>query len=734
MHFFPHAPALNRLIHDGRAGLNAAVVGLPQEINNGLLAVAPLGLAFAGQGIAATLYGAMLAVFAALLFGGGKGRIIGPRATLSFLVAGLFAALLQQPGVTAGTLPVFAVITVFLAGLILLLTARLGLGRLIKYVPVAVLSGFTTGIAGMLLLYALPVVLGAGLSAGKMAEWLPHIHPGALAITAVAVWIALCPLSWPLVRHVPGILQSLIAAWLMHRLLLAVGINGGPVLADLATALPGPGVLVSALVLPEIHLVHLATALKFAAAIAMASALETLATAAALDAQLNERTSSDAELRRLAYTMFCVAPLGMPVAGTLGRSAALLSVGAQTRMANAAYALCLLALTLLAYRWIAELPQAAIGGVLIVVARGMVGNSLQQAISAIKDAQDKRERKRSIADFSVMALVALVTLLDSFVTGLMAGIVSAMALFIRDQSRSIIRRVQFGNRCHSLRLRSPQARAVQVEHGAEIAVIEVEGVLFFGSAEHLVKQIESLPATARIVIIDLRRVSDIDTTASRMLEQTARRVGEEGRRLLLSHLPPSRRLRGTLLARGVNAVIPAENWFVDLDSALEYAEEDLLARHGVADDAAGPLPLAQSYLATGLSARQLQALAGYLVPRSLAAGEMLFRQGDTGCSLFVVTRGALSIHLPQTGCNGKRLIAFGPGAVVGEMALVTSTSRSADALADEDTELLELDDVNLQALEHAHPEIASALLRAIASILADRLRDTTGQLRVLAEE
>jgi len=725
---------MNRFFTDLRAGLSAAIIGLPQEVNYGLLAVAPLGAAFAGRGVAAALYGSALAVFILILLGAGAGRIAGPRPTLCILVAGLITTLLRQPGITPATLPIFVALTVMLAGLMLVAASRLGLGRLIKYLPVAVLAGFTNGVAGLLLLSALPLALGAGINAGGPAEWLSHLQPAALAVAAVTVWLSMHPLRFSLLRHVPAIVQSLFCAWLLHLLLTRAGLPAGPTLGDLLTGLPGPDILLTSLAMPSSLTPQLGIMLQFAAAIAVAATLETLATAASIDARLNERTSSNRELRRMGVTMMLLSPLGMPVAGSLGRSMTLLSNGAQSRAAQLCYVLSLLALALLGYALLALLPQAAIAGILITVACGMSGDSVRQAVSQLRAAGGRAERMRSTADFLVMLLVALITVVDSFITGMAAGIVSAMALFIRDQGRSVIRRVQFGSHCRSLRLRSPQAQAIQERHGSEIAVIEAEGALFFGSAEQLAKRVAALCNDATDIVIDLRRVSDIDATATHLLGQTARRLREKNCYLTLSHLPPGSRLRGILETRGLAEAIPSETWFADLDGALECAEDRLLARHGLADGVAGPLPLGRSDLATGLTPAQLGRLEGHLTPRLLQAGDIVFREGDTDKSLFIVMRGALSVRLQQPGSNGKRLAAFGPGAIIGEMAMITGAPRSANAIADEETELLELDNKHLQYLEMHQPDTATALLRAIATILAGRLRNTTLQLRELAEE
>jgi SulP family sulfate permease len=714
--------------------MSAAIIGLPQEVNYGLLAFAPLGVVFAGQGMAAAIYSSALAVIIAMLFGARMGRVMGPRPALCILLAGLFSALMQQPGVTVKVLPAFAAATVFLSGAILIVAARVGLGNLIKYMPVAVLSGFTNGIVAMLLISALPVALGIGLNAGDFTGWLPRIQPGALLITGITVWVSIRPLRFAVFRQVPGIMQALVFAWVASQLLVGWGIKFGPVMKDLVVHLPSPEILPVIPSLSELSFAETAIVVKFALAIFMTAALETLATSASIDANLNERTSSNDELKRLGLTMLCISPLGMPVAGSLGRSTALLGAGAVSRASQWYYVLLLLCLALPGYVFIAILPQAAIAGVLIVVARNMVGQNLEQAFDEVRKAQNRSERYRSVADIMVMLLVAVITVLDSFVTGIAVGVVCAMALFIRDQSRSVIRRVQFGDQCHSLKLRSPEARAIQMRHGREIVVIEADGALFFGTVEHLRNRVEALLAEAKDIIIDLRRVSYVDKTAAHLLAQTAKRMREKDCQLLLSHLTQDRWLYNIMVAFGLPAAIPRDKWFADVDTALEYAEERLLLRHGMEEDASRSLALSRSDLAMGLTAEQLKILDENLTSRKLNKGEMLFRQGEPGASLFVIIRGAVSIHLPHSGDYNKRLVAFGPGAVVGEMALINGAPRSADALADEDTELLELAYSRLQYLEQHQPTIAVAMLRSLAGILSDRLRNTTGQLRELLKE
>ena len=383
-------------------------------------------------------------------------------------------------------------------GCLLLVAGRLGLGQLFKYIPLPVLAGFTNGIAASLFLSAGQILLGQGFGQGR--PWsLADLHPVSFVVGVLTVVICLRPCRLPGVRHLPAVLQALVVASAAHYLLVGLfGLGHGPLIADWMPSPAGPAVP-----LVRWHWAELARGEwwligKFALAMAMAIALETLATAAHLDAETGQRSAGRAVLGRIGLTNLLLAPLMIPVAGSLGRSVALLSGGARSRWAHACYALCLGGLISLAFPLVAALPQAVIAGVLIAVARNMVGNGARQGLVEWRALQDGPARRRVAADWAVMLLVAAITVVDSFMMGLVVGTVAAMALFIRDQSRAVVRSVRFGDAVSSPAGALPaRPREVQRKYGKEIAVFEVEGILFFGSVERLVQRMDHGGETRR---------------------------------------------------------------------------------------------------------------------------------------------------------------------------------------------------------------------------------------------
>lgn len=115
-------------------------------------------------------------------------------------------------------------------------------------------------------------------------------------------------------------------------------------------------------------------------------------------------------------------------------------------------------------------------------------------------------------------------------------------------------------------------------------------------------------------------------------------------------------------------------------------------------------------LFAGLDEAALAKLAQGLTPRALESGTTLFRRGDAGDGLAIVTAGTLRIVLATAEGREVTLALAGPGAVVGEMALLDNEARSADAVAAGPTRLLWLTRETFIGVLSRQPEIALSLL------------------------
>jgi len=124
-----------------------------------------------------------------------------------------------------------------------------------------------------------------------------------------------------------------------------------------------------------------------------------------------------------------------------------------------------------------------------------------------------------------------------------------------------------------------------------------------------------------------------------------------------------------------------------------------------------------------LSDAALAEIAKALKPRHLAAGEILFNQGDPGDELLVVRQGKIAIFVPTAGAaaSGQAIRVFQSGEMLGEMALIDRKPRSVSARAEEDSEILTLSGDAFRQMLTENPETALSVMAG----LSDRIRYTT---------
>lgn len=129
-----------------------------------------------------------------------------------------------------------------------------------------------------------------------------------------------------------------------------------------------------------------------------------------------------------------------------------------------------------------------------------------------------------------------------------------------------------------------------------------------------------------------------------------------------------------------------------------------------------------------LSQNDLEILARELRPRTYQAGALLFRQGDLGSTCHIITHGRVRVYVIAEDGQELSIGIFGPGELIGEMAVYDDLPRSASVQAVEETRTLELDqDALMRCLRRSH-NLALGLLRA----MSNRLRTTTQDAEFLA--
>ena len=129
---------------------------------------------------------------------------------------------------------------------------------------------------------------------------------------------------------------------------------------------------------------------------------------------------------------------------------------------------------------------------------------------------------------------------------------------------------------------------------------------------------------------------------------------------------------------------------------------------------------AEDSMTNPLTTAQWEVLSSYLLPVVLPAGQVLFSQGATDRTLYLVESGSLSVHY-QDEKERLRLAVVGPGSVVGEGAFFSHRPRSATVQTSAPSKLWALHALRFTELANRQPAVALALTMAVGSVLAKRL-------------
>jgi glutaminase len=302
----------------------------------------------------------------------------------------------------------------------------------------------------------------------------------------------------------------------------------------------------------------------------------------------------------------------------------------------------------------------------------------------------------------------------------------------RSATAVVVRRVYRGTAIRSKHRRGNTEEALLTSEGAAICVFELQGNLYFGTAERVIRRITSEMASFTYLVLDLKRVLQIDECAAALLEQTSNMLQARHKKLLLTHLPDS---CGDLFDKEPRNDSAGMQSFPDIDAALEWCEDRVLEEKAPQLFRESRLvELAGMNILAGFDDNELALLKSLVKEENYDAGAWIIREGEPADALYLLAAGRVSISLAiKTSSRRQRLSTISPGLAFGELGVLDGGNRSADAIADEPTRCFVLPIAQFQALTKCHPKIANKLNLNIARELSTRLRRADAEIRSLAE-
>jgi SulP family sulfate permease len=685
----------------------------------GVALLAPFGLTSA-HGALTGLIGAVALSLASGLAGATAGLISAPNGPSLVLLSGGLAAV-HATGISGpAILPALSAI-LLLAGAVQILIGLLGGGRLIKFMPYPVISGFLTGAALLMIISQYKAITKSGGDT-DLAIWI--WIPWATAALTFAVTDQLPKL----LPRIPGTIAGLLAGTVFFLALThfqgtipAAWVVGALPDFDPKTVGASPAGLMG---LPW------KTIVPSGLALALLAATNTMLTAVVSDVATGLRHHSNRELfaQGVGQALAGVAG-GMGGSSTTGATMVALKTGGR-RWAELCAALSIAGIVLFGGPVGAYIPIGVLAGIVLQVAVRMIDLDVLRWILE----RDTRE------DALITVVVTGVTVAYDLITAIAIGVAITILLYLRAQVRApIIHRHSTGTQIRSSRSRPRKHRELLDLHGGRISFYELRGDLIFATADQLYEQLRPDLDQPVWVILHLRRVAQVDLTGIKILWQIGKRLKEHGGQLIFCTLAGVKGLdeevEEALQKVSLEHKPPHVPTFNGTDEALEFAEDALLAALGAEPQIASrAVPLADSDLCRGMAPENVAFLHEVMQPVHLAKGERLFAAGEHGDCLYVVLRGEMEIRLPTTGIHFKRLGLYGPRTFFGEVAFFDNGPRTADAVAIDEVDLLRFDQEAMARLIREEKEGAViALLTALGKAEVHHLRWSITELSRLLQ-
>lgn len=519
-------------------GVTAAVVALPLAIAFGVSS---------GAGALAGLYGAIIAGFFATLFGGTRVQVTGPTGPMTVVMA------LMVTHFHADIAAAFSVVV--LAGVLQIVFGKIGLGRYIKLAPQPVVSGFMSGIGFIIIIVQFAPLLGYDDPGGSVIQklaatpaMLPEANSSALILGTLCLAIMfLIPRN--AARIVPPTLVSLVVGTLLGIYLLP----GAPVIGEIPSGLPD-------FIIPQFPLADLEFIIRFALILAFIGSIDSLLTSIVVDSMTRTNHDSNRELVGQGIGNITSGLMGgLPCAGATMRTLVNIRAGGHSRISGIVHSLILFVIVLGFGGIVSHIPLAVLAGILCKIGIDIVDwNYL------------KRIRTAPRAGVIIMFTTLVLTVFVDLMTAVAVGFVMASVLFVARMADAQIGSAKFAFGADQIDDLSEDEKEIFENSNERIVLFHIEGPLSFGSARDISRMMQS-DLDKDVLIIDLRSVPFVDSSASSALMEVIERLHEINDRVILFGVREN--VITTLRKIGVLQVLGQENIFDTRINALRSARK-----------------------------------------------------------------------------------------------------------------------------------------------------------------
>ncbi len=535
-----------QFIKDFIAGIIVAIVALPLSI--------ALGIA-SGVTPEKGIHTAIIAGFLISLLGGSRVQIGGPTGAFMVIVYGI----VLEFGIEG------LMIATVMAGVILILMGLFKMGGIIKFIPYPITRGFTTGIGLVIFTSQINDFLGMNLKnmpVDFIGKWLLIVR-NFDAVDGNTVLVGLVSLGimvfWPRIStKIPGALIAIVITSIGVKVLGLPVETIGDRFGEISSALP-------TFSFPKTDLTTVRMLLLPAFTIAILGAIESLLSAVVSDGMLGTRHRSNMELvaqgtANIASGLFG----GIPATGAIARTVTNINNGGRTPVAGIVHALTLLVILIFFMPLAKLIPMTALAAVLFLVAYNM--SALSEMVELFKSPK---------SDILILWVTFVLTVVVDLVKAIEVGMILSSLLFMKRMASTT-----------DIKLITADAGEEDEEERhamdgfpstREIQVYQINGPLFFGAADRFIDVLGKVHQKARVILLRMRYVSNLDITAVLALKRFVGICEHRGIILLISGIQPQplEVLKKTRLIE----LIGEDRIFSQMEEALAYANEVIKREH-----------------------------------------------------------------------------------------------------------------------------------------------------------
>jgi SulP family sulfate permease len=732
------------------AGALSALVTVSYSVSYGALIFSGDKLKlFVPLGLHAALVSACVIALVVAIGSSFKFAIAGPDSNATAILAVMSAAVTSAMVAAnasereiGATVLMLLPLTAILTGMLVSVLGLVGGGRLMRFFPYSVLGGFLAGTGYLVFDGAIKVLTGRSFSWQLLAHP-PSMHAaGWLVAFCVAFALLVLPRYYKHYLIMPAVIIGGIALFYISLLITHVGVDRArelgllfPQLEQIHGDPTGPVAGLSTFNAYQwVRWSVLFSQWQNFLAMTIVVAITILLNMTGLDLATQSDVHVDKELR-----INGIANLASGLCGgmigylSISRSMLNFKAGAVSRVAGLFTATLALGAAFVFSPAVSYLPRPVLAGLLFFLGLSMIREWIWDMAF-----------KLPLTEYLLVVTIMLQIAIQGLIPGIAFGLLIAGVIFVYSYSRTNCIKNNFTGKNYFSNKERPMEQIEELRQRGGIArALTLQGYVFFGTSSAIVAASRELIEREQLqyLLLDFRMVQGLDASAVFSFTKLEQICDRYKCRLLFSGLKAEseRVLKQTHFLPKPTIMV-----FGDLDHGMEWIENMILSETHASlrmrlltssENLYGTQVMAEFDLRRMLSRHfkheNLEALMHYCESVKLPENALLFKKGERGDALYFIERGELSVLLQLENGQTKRLRTFGPGTVVGEMALFSQLSRSADVMTDSACRVRKLSADSLARMAEENPAASIELHNFIVKLLCTRLQAANDEIRAL---